>query len=332
MMNKLFWTKLTVGFTQDPRIQLLVNEKKGLLYFFILFVIRDFASLFPMDGYVYLTGSQAMTSDNLASLIHRHKNTVEQALDRLEEMDFIQRDEKGVIYLCGWDDIQNLAKLNQVREQNKIRQAAYRQRQKEKAEQEVQAIIAADKQDKNGSGGPNNTGEDENTLEGDGVEVVYFQNEETRPLPGLPLGELAPKASEGLPTQTNELEPLKPTAYGTSLEREAGSLSRELSPKVTEGFPSKSKAITLYQQLFGMIGGGAVYELMEMEDMWGSDSVCNAIHIARRKNVSRTDYIRGILRNHKGNVEGDAMTYGTGPGDCDLDEKVARLLRETGIQ
>lgn len=336
-MQQLQWTKLSAGFTRDPRIATMLNEKKGFIFFTLLFFLRDYAALVNKHGYIYMAEDEPLTSSVLAKLIGRRKNTVEQGLDYLERFCYIQRDERGIIYLCGWDDMQNMDKYDRYLEKTKNRVAAYRQRQREDATLDV----------------PEDQEEPETFVESEplpeGVEVIHIdmvEQEQTQTEPTLeePQAEACNKEQQNITVveknttkSTNEVvkspvdmappETVKPMHLVKSVD---DAIEPEPSPVKT------SKAIKCYQDCFGMVQGGMVMELLEMEKQWGSDAVCAAIKVSWRKGINRLYYIRGILRNSNGKVEGEVNNgnnthYGD---DCkykSIDEELDDMFQEAGL-
>ena len=86
-------------------------------------------------------------------------------------------------------------------------------------------------------------------------------------------------------------------------------------------------AAEAYKKAFGQISFGTLQALREAEEDWGSEQVCRAIHKAQCKNISRINYILGILRNG-GGERGDVTPYER-PGISD--EEFERMLRKAGI-
>jgi predicted phage replisome organizer len=79
------------------------------------------------SGYIYLAERMPYSDEMLATLLCRPINTVRLALTTFERFRMIEINQEG-IYLLNWQKHQSIDKLEQIREQNKLRQAAARQR------------------------------------------------------------------------------------------------------------------------------------------------------------------------------------------------------------
>lgn len=130
-MKHLFWLKTKVGLFQDPRMMYLLNQPNGDTYFVLWFFLKDLAGSLNDNGLIYVSANEPMTPSLIAKAIHRRKALVEKALDVLEQIDLIQRDETGIIQLLIWDDIQDYQKDEQRRRQTRQRVARCRARKKE---------------------------------------------------------------------------------------------------------------------------------------------------------------------------------------------------------
>lgn len=130
-MKHLFWLKTKVGLFQDPRMMYLLNQPNGDTYFVLWFFLKDLAGSLNDNGLIYVSANEPMTPSLIAKAIHRRKALVEKALDVLEQIDLIQRDETGIIQLLIWEDIQDYQKDEQRRRQTRQRVARCRARKKE---------------------------------------------------------------------------------------------------------------------------------------------------------------------------------------------------------
>lgn len=88
------------------------------------------------------------------------------------------------------------------------------------------------------------------------------------------------------------------------------------------------RAVTYYQQYFGMISAGTVQELREMEADWGAEAVCDAIDKAYVQGKPHIRYIQGILRNSpRYTQEEQDNEFGFSPA---VARKLNQLLSKTG--
>ena len=123
------WIKLDVGFQTDSKIKQIRKLPNGdsvaLMWIFLLCRAGEIND----NGYVYLTKNVAYSDEMLATEFNIDVNTIRLGLNTFEEFGMIER-EDGFICLCNWEKWQSLDRLEEIREQNRIRKQ--RQREKEK--------------------------------------------------------------------------------------------------------------------------------------------------------------------------------------------------------
>jgi predicted phage replisome organizer len=97
----------------------------------------------------------------------------------------------------------------------------------------------------------------------------------------------------------------------------------------TTDLPEPSqRAVTYYQQHFGMISAGMVQELRELEADWGTEAVCDAIDKAYVQGKPHIRYIQGILRNSpRYTQEEQDNEFGFSPA---VARKLNQLFSKTG--
>ena len=148
-MKKLQWVKRTAILTDVPMAYLL---NLGDAYVVIWYMLEDLAASINDDGKIYISPNQPMDIKFLAKLLQRRVTQLEKALDVYESIDLISRDELGNITLLTWHKIQDYARLEKQRAQNRERQAAYRQRQSE--QQAKQDVLVTEAQADSRAGTP----------------------------------------------------------------------------------------------------------------------------------------------------------------------------------
>jgi predicted phage replisome organizer len=82
------------------------------------------------NGFIFLTEQIPYSDDMLAHKFNKPINTVKLALSMLEKLQMIKIDNEGYININNWEKHQNIEGLEKIREQNRIRQARYRENQK----------------------------------------------------------------------------------------------------------------------------------------------------------------------------------------------------------
>lgn len=83
------------------------------------------------NGFVFLTENIPYTPESLSHKFRRPLNTVKLALETLRRLEMIEYDSQGFLKISNWEKHQNVEGLEKIREQNRIRQARYRKRQKQ---------------------------------------------------------------------------------------------------------------------------------------------------------------------------------------------------------
>jgi predicted phage replisome organizer len=78
-------------------------------------------------GYIFLTERLPYTDEMLSTLFNRPLNVIRLALTTFEHFGMIEIRQQG-IYLVNWQKYQNTDKLEQIKEQNRLRKQAERQR------------------------------------------------------------------------------------------------------------------------------------------------------------------------------------------------------------
>ena len=87
--------KTKVGLFGDPKIMAILGQRHGETYFVVWFLLKDIAGTVNCDGYTCLSEQVPLTGEYIARVLRRRRDVVEKALDFLEQIDLISRDEEG---------------------------------------------------------------------------------------------------------------------------------------------------------------------------------------------------------------------------------------------
>ncbi len=232
------------------------------------------------DGKIYVSETEALTTQLIAKSLHRRQPFIENGLRALEQVDLIERDEKGLIRILIWDELQSFHRDERRREQTHERVRRYRERQRLAQEEEAQqesfqeeSLIA----EPSGEDQTDTPDEEPVVLSIDEFveEAVVAEKAGDMPLEELPVSD------EGEEPQT-ELKTLTGEAVTT--------------PKAVKGYAS----VQTYQNLFGPMQGDFAHRLITLENMWGSEATCTAIEMAHENEVNNINYIAAILKNSNG--------------------------------
>lgn len=273
-MKKLQWLKTKVGLFLDPRILYLMNLPNGDSYIVLWFFLKDMAGMVNDDGQIYVSEEEVLTTQLIAKSLHRRQPFIENGLKALEQINLIERDEKGMIRVVIWDELQSFHRDERRREQTCERVRRYRERQR---------CIRQE------------------ALQREGCTEDMTSSETALAMPIAALVEesaAAEKVGESVEnTGAAEIEKAS-SREEAAHESEPKVLAGEAvtTPKDMKGYAS----IQTYQRLFGPMQGEFARELITLETMWGSEPTCTAIELAHDNKVNNIKYIAAILKNSNG--------------------------------
>lgn len=133
--GKVKWIKLDPDVFNDEKIQLIESLPDGdtiLILWFKLLALCGKANHGGLVTYVTLDSIKPYTDDMLVTLWKRKKSTVLLALETFEQFGMIERLDNHAILVVNWEKYQNIAGLEQIREQNRLRKQKQREREKQK--------------------------------------------------------------------------------------------------------------------------------------------------------------------------------------------------------
>ena len=279
-MKKLQWLKTKVGLFLDPRILYLMNLPNGDSYIVLWFFLKDMAGMVNDEGKIYVSETEPLTTQLIAKSLHRRQPFIENGLKALEQVDLIERDEKGLIRIVIWDELQSFHRDERRREQTNERVRRYRERQRLAQEEEAQTDSLQEE-----------------------TAVGETSHEDLRNMPdeepvALPIEELVEESIVAEKAGDIPLEELPVSTEGEESQREPKALTGEVvtTPKAVTGYAS----VQTYQNLFGPMQGDFAHRLITLENMWGSEPTCTAIEMAHENKVNNINYIAAILKNSNG--------------------------------
>ena len=128
-MAEVKWVKLTTDMFDNRKIKHLRRLPEGNNIVLIWVMLLTMAGRCNSGGMIFLTENIPYTPKMLADELDFEESTVLLALKSLEQLDMIVTD-NGVFAIAGWEEYQNTDKLAEIREQNRLRQAKFKQKQK----------------------------------------------------------------------------------------------------------------------------------------------------------------------------------------------------------
>ena len=129
-MDELQWVKLAVGLFDNKKIKHLRSLPDGdkIVLFWVMLI--TLAGHCNCGGKIFLMENIPYTPKTLAKEAVMEENVIQLALDSFKLLKMIEIDADGFIYICNWAEYQSAEKLSEIREKNRLRQQAFRERQK----------------------------------------------------------------------------------------------------------------------------------------------------------------------------------------------------------
>ena len=128
-MAEVKWVKLTTDMFDNRKIKHLRRLPDGNNIVLIWVMLLTMAGRCNSGGMIFLTENIPYTPKMLADELDFEENTVILALQALENLNMIITD-NGFFVIAGWEEYQNIEGMDKLREQNRIRQAKYKEKQK----------------------------------------------------------------------------------------------------------------------------------------------------------------------------------------------------------
>ncbi len=125
------WIKLYVSLFDNVKVRLIdaMPERDAIIVIWVRLLCL--AGKTNDGGQIYVTKGVPFTAEMFATLFNRAAATVRLALKILEELKMIEPAEGGTVRIVNWERYQNTGRLEQIREQERLRKQ--RQRQRERA-------------------------------------------------------------------------------------------------------------------------------------------------------------------------------------------------------
>ena len=128
-MADVKWIKITTDMFDNRKIKHLRKLPEGDSIVLIWVMLLTMAGRCNSSGMIFLTENIPYTPKMLADELDFEENTVILALNALEQLNMIVTD-NGFFTIAGWEEYQNIEGMDKIREQNRLRQAKFKQKQK----------------------------------------------------------------------------------------------------------------------------------------------------------------------------------------------------------
>ena len=128
-MAEVKWVKLTTDMFDNRKVKHLRKLPEGNNIVLIWVMLLTMAGRCNSGGKIYLTENIPYTPKMLADELDFEESTVTLALRALENLDMIVTD-NGFFSIAGWEEYQNVDRLSEIREYNRLAQQKSRAKKK----------------------------------------------------------------------------------------------------------------------------------------------------------------------------------------------------------
>ena len=128
-MADVKWIKITTDMFDNRKIRHLRRLPEGDSIVLIWVMLLTMAGRCNAGGMIFLTENIPYTPKMLSDELDFEENTVRLALNALEQFGMIVTDGDAML-IANWEKYQNIEGMDKIREQNRLRKAAQRERQK----------------------------------------------------------------------------------------------------------------------------------------------------------------------------------------------------------
>ena len=128
-MAEVKWIKLTTDMFDNRKIKHLRRLPEGNNIVLIWVMLLTMAGRCNSSGMIFLTENIPYTPKMLADELDFEENTVQLALNVLDQLNMVVMN-NGHFTIAGWEEYQNIEGMDKIREQNRIRQKKWYDKQK----------------------------------------------------------------------------------------------------------------------------------------------------------------------------------------------------------
>ena len=129
-MAEVQWIKLYIDMFDKRKIKKLRRLPAGNDILLIWVMLLAMAGKCNAGGMIFITERVPFAEDDLAEELGFDVNTIRLALQAFVNFDMISLTDDGFINITGWEEHQNIDGLEKIKEQNRLRQAKFKQKQK----------------------------------------------------------------------------------------------------------------------------------------------------------------------------------------------------------
>ncbi|PEX43875.1 replication protein [Bacillus cereus] len=130
-MSDVKWIKLSVSMFDDEKIRIIESMPEADTILICWVKLLSLAGKTNANGYIFLAENIPYTDDMLATVFNRPLNTVRLALETFRKFGMIEVDQEHYISIKNWGKHQSLDRLDEIREQARVRKQRQREREKQ---------------------------------------------------------------------------------------------------------------------------------------------------------------------------------------------------------
>lgn len=130
-MSEIKWIKVMTNIFDNRKIKQIESLPEGDAIIVIWLKLLCLAGNINNQGYIYFTNEIPYTDEMMANQFNKPINVIRLALKTFQQFEMIEIID-DVIKISNWDKYQNVDGMNKIREQNRARQARFRERERKK--------------------------------------------------------------------------------------------------------------------------------------------------------------------------------------------------------
>ena len=124
------WIKVFTDIFSNPKMQLLLKERDGDMFFRVWIQLLTLAGTSELDGKIMLPETTPMSVESLAAITRKSYKKIQNILNKLIHYEMIIC-EDNIYRIKNWDKYQSADKYLKTLEQNRERQRRFREKNKE---------------------------------------------------------------------------------------------------------------------------------------------------------------------------------------------------------
>ena len=129
-MAEVQWIKIYIDMFDKRKIKKLRRLPAGNELLLIWVMLLATAGKCNAGGMIYITENVPFTEEDLADELDFEVGTIRLALRAFEDLDMITTTGEGYISIMNWEEYQNVDRLTEIREYNRLAKQRQRERQK----------------------------------------------------------------------------------------------------------------------------------------------------------------------------------------------------------